>query len=229
VQKLAFFAKKLREAFGVKIEYLDIGGGFPSTNTLHTQYLPGSQTNPPIGRYAEAICDELMARADCFSRPPTLFLETGRAMIDEAGSLIATVVGAKRLTDGTPSLILDAGVNLLFTSTWYKYNIMPAQPHSEFMENMIIYGPLCMNIDVVRPMLLFPALSPGDQVVINPVGAYNVTQWMQFIQYRPAVVMIDEHGKVHQIRAKEDLKYMTMLESVPSHLRERQSKTKSRK
>lgn len=229
VQKLALFAKKLKDEFAIKIEYVDIGGGFPSTNTLHTQYLPGSQINPTIDEFAKVICEELLTRRDCFPTPPLLILETGRALIDEAGSLIASVVGAKRLSDGTPSLILDAGVNLLFTSTWYKHTVTPAQPHSEFLENMVLFGPLCMNIDIVRPTIQFPALSAGEQVIIHPVGAYNVTQWMQFIQYRPAVVLIDEDGKPHQIRAKEDLEYLTMLESVPAHLKEKKSRTKTRK
>ncbi|MBF0500032.1 MAG: alanine racemase [Candidatus Riflebacteria bacterium] len=229
VQKLALFAKKLKDELAIKIEYIDIGGGFPSSNTLHTQYLPGSQTNPTIDEFAKVICDELMARTDCFSSPPLLILETGRALIDDAGYLISSVVGAKRLTDGTPSLILDAGVNLLFTSTWYKHNIIPAQPHSEFLENMVLFGPLCMNIDIVRPHIQFPSLSAGEQVLIHPVGAYNVTQWMQFIQYRPAIVLIDENGKHHQVRAKEDLEYMTMLESIPAHLKEKKHKAKPRK
>lgn len=229
VQKLALFAKKLKDEFAIKIEYIDIGGGFPSTNTLHTQYLPGSQINPTIDEFAKVICEELLARRDCFSSPPQLILETGRALIDEAGYLISSVVGAKRLSDGTPSLILDAGVNLLFTSAWYKHNVIPAQPHSEFLENMVLFGPLCMNIDIVRPCIQFPALSPGEQVIIHPVGAYNVTQWMQFIQYRPAIVLIDENGQTHQIRAKEDLAYMTMLESIPSHLQEKKHKPKAKR
>ncbi|MBF0408660.1 MAG: diaminopimelate decarboxylase [Candidatus Riflebacteria bacterium] len=225
VQKLALFSKKLKDELGIKIEYIDIGGGFPSSNTLHTQYLPGSQVNPPIEKFAEVICEELLARTDCFASPPQLILETGRALIDEAGYLVSTVVGSKRLTDGSPSLILDAGINLLFTSTWYKHNIIPTQPHSEFLENITLFGPLCMNIDIVRPSIQFPALSPGQQVLIHPVGAYNVTQWMQFIQYRPAVVLIDENEKVHQIRAKEDLEYITMLESVPGHLQNKGKKS----
>ena len=229
VQKLALFAKKLKDDFAIKIEYLDIGGGFPSSNTLHTQYLPGSQTNPGIDKFAEAICEELLVRTECFSSPPLLILETGRALIDEAGYLISSVVGAKRLTDGTQSLTLDAGVNLLFTSTWYKYNVTPAQPHSDFLENTVLFGPLCMNIDIVRPLIQFPALSPGEQVIIHPVGAYNVTQWMQFIQYRPAIVLIDETGNPHQIRAKENLEYMTMLESIPDHLQEKKASLKARK
>jgi diaminopimelate decarboxylase len=54
---------------------------------------------------------------------------------------------------------------------------------------------------------------------MHPVGAYNITQSMQFIAYRPAVVMIDEAGQPQIIRRKEDLRYVQELEEVPIHLR----------
>jgi diaminopimelate decarboxylase len=54
-------------------------------------------------------------------------------------------------------------------------------------------------------------------VILN-VGAYNMTQWMQFITLRPAVVMIMENGKVELIRKPEDLAYVMSPESVPSSL-----------
>ena len=63
------------------------------------------------------------------------------------------------------------------------------------LEETTIYGPLCMNIDVVRDAIAFPLLKKGDNFVIKRVGAYNMTQWMQFITYRPKIVLIDTKGK----------------------------------
>jgi hypothetical protein len=75
-----------------------------------------------------------------------------------------------------------------------------------------------MNIDVIREEAPLPGLTTGDQVVLHPVGAYNITQSMQFITYRPAVVMIGLDGKVHVIRRRENLDYVQKLEIVPKHL-----------
>ena len=44
----------------------------------------------------------------------------------------------------------------------------------------------------------------GDLLTFWPVGAYNNTQWMQFIHCRPAVVLVREDGRVDLIRAAED-------------------------
>ncbi|MFX7212904.1 hypothetical protein ABTI51_18220, partial [Acinetobacter baumannii] len=59
----------------------------------------------------------------------------------------------------------------------------------------------------------------GDHVVVHKVGAYNMTQWMQFIQMRPNVVLIDEQGNTHLIREAETLEYIEQMEKMPAHLK----------
>ena len=81
-----------------------------------------------------------------------------------------------------------------------------------------MYGPLCMNIDVVRDTIQFPPMRTGEQVVFRNVGAYNVTQWMQFITYRPAVVIIGADGCHGIIRKREQLETLLASEEVPSWL-----------
>jgi diaminopimelate decarboxylase len=73
------------------------------------------------------------------------------------------------------------------------------------MEETTIYGPLCMNIDVIRDVVNFPHVKSGDQLVIERIGAYNVTQWMQFITYRPNVILTDTEGNIKIIRKKESM------------------------
>jgi len=45
-----------------------------------------------------------------------------------------------------------------------------------------------------------------------------MTQWLQFITYRPKVVMIDLQGKSHIIRQNENHETMNALDRVPDHL-----------
>src|SRR5262249_5584377 len=98
-QKMAGFANLLASEVGIFVEYLDLGGGFASRNTLHAQYLPGDQLTPSFSQYAEAIADGLAQLQSPQGRQPTLFLETGRALIDDAGYLVSTVHANKRLPD----------------------------------------------------------------------------------------------------------------------------------
>ncbi|MGM0558021.1 MAG: diaminopimelate decarboxylase, partial [Myxococcota bacterium] len=113
---------------------------------------------------------------------------------------------------------LDAGVNTLFTSFWYDHDIVPGQSIDGMPEPTIFYGPLCMNIDVVRDTMLYPPMEVGDRVILRNVGAYNVTQWMQFITYRPNVVLVGRDGKHGLIRAAEDLETIVERERMPAWL-----------
>ena len=54
---------------------------------------------------------------------------------------------------------------------------------------------IALNIDVLDEGTLLPPLRRGTRLIFSPVGAYNVTQWMHFIEYRPAVVLVGEDGR----------------------------------
>jgi diaminopimelate decarboxylase len=72
---------------------------------------------------------------------PTLVLETGRALVDEAGYLLTTVDRQQAPPRRQRGLVLDAGVNLLFTSFWYKHDVVPAQEFGGMLEPTVMYGP----------------------------------------------------------------------------------------
>lgn len=231
--KLMDFARRLRRELGFEITALNLGGGFASPNILHGQYLSEAVV-PTFDDYARAISSGILDALQPGERPPTLFLETGRALVDEAGFLLTTVVankrtkhfphtpmstGAKAVTRpgpvadaGSPALLVDAGVHLLYTANWYRQSIRPARPCLGRPTPTTLYGCLCMNIDVLQDACALPPLSPGDALVIHPVGAYNLSQSMQFIGYRPRVIMLREDGEVEVIREREDLAYIEALE-----------------
>jgi diaminopimelate decarboxylase len=66
--------------------------------------------------------------------------------------------------------------------------------------------------------MLFPTLKQGDRFVITRTGAYNNTQWMQFITTRPNVVLIDMNREVHVIRNAETMEDVAANEVIPKHL-----------
>jgi len=201
--KMAELAMRCKTVLRQNIEYLDMGGGFPSTNTLKGSYLPGTDTLPSLDDFAEEITTTLINSGFAYDELPLLILESGRVLIDDAGYLLGTVIANKRLSEGKWATIVDFGVNILFTSFWYEHQISPAQDFQGHTENVTVYGPLCMNIDVIRDSINLPVLDPGDNLVVHKVGAYNMTQWMQFITLRPAVVLIDEQQQAHLIKAAE--------------------------
>lgn len=216
-KKLIQLKNRVEKDFGYEIEYIDIGGGFASKNRLKGVYQPPEVVVPSAEEYAEAITSAIYEYNE--GKLPKLYLETGRALIDEAGYLLTTVFASKRLPDGKKSYIVDAGVNLLYTAFWYNFNIFLDKRYEGLNEPSQINGPLCMNIDVIAENITLPPLDRGSVLTIWPVGAYNITQSMQFIRYRPRAVLIDTNGTPHLIREADDLDYVVEKEIIPEYLK----------
>ena len=218
-EKMAALSLSIERELKHQIRYIDMGGGFASLNTLKGAYHSAADTTPTFDQYAEAITGALARAGFDPSAMPMLILETGRALIDDAGYLAGTVLAVKRLSDGRKNLVFDFGVNLLFTSFWYDHEIHPVEEQNGFTEDATLFGPLCMNIDQLRDQTRMPLLKQGDQVVVKRVGAYNMTQWMQFITYRPNIILISPEGSAHLIRKAENLESIRSSEETPSHLK----------
>jgi diaminopimelate decarboxylase len=220
---MAEFMEKVEHDTACQIEYLDMGGGFASCNALLGALQPQDLCVPSFDEYAEAITGSLLQATRLRSatgKPlPTLILETGRALVDDAEILVTRIVGGKSLPDGRRVAILDAGVNLLFTAFGFKHEVKPLRPHYGTPEETVLVGPLCMNTDVLRHSVMLPPLNVGDALTVSPAGAYNNTLWMQFIQYRPAVVMVTQEGKVEVVRVAEQLAAINQSERLPKALR----------
>jgi diaminopimelate decarboxylase len=205
-KKLITLKNKIEEDFGYEIEYIDIGGGFASKNRLKGVYQAPEIIVPTPDEYAEAITSAIYENNK--GKLPKLYLETGRALIDEAGYLLTSVWADKLLPDGKKSYILDAGVNLLYTSFWYNFEISLDKRYEGLNEPSVLNGPLCMNIDIISENIQLPPLKRGSVLTIWPVGAYNITQSMQFIRYRPNVVLIDKDNNPKLIKKADDLDYV---------------------
>ena len=218
ITKVINFALRLERELGVQIEYLDMGGGYASANTLHSQFLSGAAIIPTLEQYANALCQPLRAKAVEFKSKPRLIIEPGRSIVDEATSLITTVVATKRFSDGTKAIIIDAGVNLLYTAYWFKHEIASVEDVGVNLETVNIYGPLCMQIDVIRTGVRLPPLQKGNILVVKNVGAYNMSQAMQFIYARPAVVII-YNGDSEYLRMPESMKDFRKQDVIPDRLK----------
>lgn len=217
VMKLVEFAYVVEDQLNWRLDYLDLGGGFPSRSRLKAAYHAPELLAPSLDEYADKISTALFKHL----RPghfPRLVMESGRALVDETGYLITSIVASKRLPDGRKAYVADAGINLLYTSFWHKFTLELDRLVPGINEPSVIYGPLCMNIDVIDEIALLPPLERGTRLILSPVGAYNVSQWLQFIEYRPAVVLIGDEGRVDVIREAEDLSDILGRERLPERL-----------
>ena len=232
---------ELDAEYGHLVDCLNLGGGFPSCSLLHGMTGPVEKAVPPIDDYAEAITGVLRRLPP--DRRPLLRLETGRYLVDDSGYLVTRVVAVRggghaaadhadpsalmlkeqmaNADSARLSYVLDAGVNLLYTSAWFQIDALPAEAANAQPAPSRLLGPLCMAIDIVRERIELPPLKGGDLMSLWPVGAYNQAQSMQFICYRPAAVLVGPDGKAEVIHEREELADIERAERVPAHLRER--------
>jgi len=204
--------------------YQHLGGGYPSSNRLKPAWdAPGRRAEASnLGSFAEAILGPLGRAKEAFGGRPTLILEPGRAVVDAAVFLASRVVAVKEVPEQGPAVVIDAGVNVLPTAYWYDHPIEALDDESGGGAGKVrptrVYGPLCMQIDVVRDRAPLPPLKVGAPLVIANVGAYCVSQSMQFIQPRPAVVLLGP-GEPEVVRRRETWRDIFALDHVPERLR----------
>ncbi len=230
--ELAEYAKKL----GLNTKIIDVGGGFPSSNKLKPQYdIPGGSkyNETTLQQFSSAIMRHLKKAKHLFNNgKPILILEPGRAIVDEAMQLISKVVSKKKDANGNQSVVMDAGVNILPTAYWYDFepklasklnglngnlNRKNKKNGNDHNRSVKMYGPLCMQIDSISESVNLPSVELGDVIVFSNVGAYNLTQSMQFIQTRPAVILLGPTG-VELIKRKETWRDIFNLDTLPKRL-----------
>ena len=195
-KKISRLAKRIEKELGVKIKYIDLGGGFPSIKDLNVYV--NKVTEPLIREFGED--------------GPVLLLEPGRAIVKDAVSLITTVLASRKLQNGQRAVTTDAGINSLPTSYWSSQEVRSLRPSGKEIRNTIIHGPLCLQTDIVAKTLI-NELERGDKIVVENVGAYNIPQGSPFIYPRPCVVMLQD-ATARVIRRAETINDVLELEEV---------------
>lgn len=180
-EKIVRFTNKISVEYGIGIKYLDFGGGFPSAGSLY----------PYVSGLVVPIIEGLEGNL------PLLILEPGRAIVKDAVDLIATVVGVRDFPEGR-RIVIDAGINILPTSFWRYQDIMPLDNTKTGIKDTVVYGPLCLQTDIVGEANL-PILKAGDKLLISGVGAYNIPQSSAFIFPRPYILLLED-GEVVVIK-----------------------------
>jgi ornithine decarboxylase len=152
---------------GIELKLLNIGGGFP------IKYL---KPVPSIAEIARVIKDTL---AKAFPDGVELILAPGRALVGEAGTLIATVM-AKAVRASEKWLYLDVGVfnGLMETVGGIKYPMMTKKGSKT--SQWVLAGPSCDSFDVISTDAELPELDIGDRVYIMSAGAYTTAYASQF-------------------------------------------------
>jgi diaminopimelate decarboxylase len=209
---------RLERRHGVCWEVLDLGGGLPNRHR-HACARAGTAPEQVFPAFAGPIGKALAGAARRLQSRPRLVLEPGRALVEHAVFLVTSVGSVKRLPGGPKAAILDAGVHLLPTAYYTALEVAPSRPAALSVEEVTLYGPLCMQVDRLATGLRLPPLRRGDHLVVKDCGAYADSQSMQFIQPRPAVVLVSA-GRATLLREAERAEHFLERDRLPERLRQ---------
>jgi diaminopimelate decarboxylase len=203
--------------YGVSWKVLDLGGGLPNRHR-YARSRPGITADDVFPAFAGAIVGPLTAGFRRIRSRPRLVLEPGRALVEHAVFLLTTVVATKRLPSGVKAAVLDAGVNVLPTAYYTALDITATEARPLSVEEVTLFGPLCMQVDCLAVGLRLPPLQRGSHLAVRNCGAYTESQSMPFIQPRPPVVMV-ANGHPELIRGGESVEDFIGRDRVPDRLR----------
>jgi ornithine decarboxylase len=151
-------------ADGVLLELVNVGGGFPARYDVPP---------PPLAEYGAVITEGLAA----LPYEVRVVAEPGRALVAEAGTLVATVIGTARRS-GQRWIHLDVGafnglMESLETGNRLRFPVHDSR-RSPVRELCHLTGPTCDSQDTILfDVPLSVGLTTGDQVYLGCAGAYT--------------------------------------------------------
>lgn len=197
--KILDTAGRIKSELGIRMEFVDIGGGFG------VPYRPGERSLD-IEKTAEIVAAEFKLKlAEHGLGEPQLMMEPGRYLIADTTVLLGTVNHVKRYEKtfvGT-----DVGMNLLLRPALYgAYHelYVVTRPEASPAITADVVGEVCENTDAIARDRRLPEVSAGDIIAVMNAGAYVYGMSSQYNgRPRPAEVLITAAGKQLVIRRRE--------------------------
>lgn len=177
-ESIAQNAVKLSREFALKLEYVDMGGG----------YCGGMKGRPTYDDYIPAIAKVLSKQ---FKPEETkLIVEPGISLISAASTFVTSVLDVRDIK-GNRYLITDGSrfnIDTTMIKISYFYHVdLQGEQERAIHPLQKITGFTCMEADRLFEMEGQKELKEGDHIVYENVGGYTMSLNPLFIQYFPDV------------------------------------------
>ncbi|MEX2236191.1 MAG: hypothetical protein WEB00_01455 [Dehalococcoidia bacterium] len=155
---------------------ISLGGGLPAPDHC--------------GPHFDAVLEELQSSPDL-----AVVFEPGRAIVMGAGAMVTRVVSIRKSAAAKQEVVVDAGTHLLPSAQWKDLRLSSLGDVDGELIPTTVFGPLCLQSDVLAWESPLPACREGDLLVVEDVGAYNLIRSSPFI-FSLAPVAFLEDGKL---------------------------------
>ena len=192
------------------LQFVNLGGGLPVVYRPDDKPMPLREWGAALSHSMEEFSRELR-------RDIALYIEPGRYVVAESGTLIAEVQAVK----STPEynfVIVNTGLNHNIRPSFYgSYHPIRFVPHDgrspEEEKEYVVAGYLCesgdvftVNSDHTLAPRKFPTIRVGDLMVMTHVGAYSHSMKSEYNSMNlPASLLIGNRGSISVIERRGTL------------------------
>ncbi len=191
---------------GIRIQYLDIGGGLG---------IPYRDEDPPVPKdLAKSLIPLLKGRG------LTLIMEPGRSIVGNAGILVTKVLYLKT-GEKKEFVIVDAGMNDLIRPSFYDayHHILPVAKKRRKPVLCDVVGPICETGDFLARERELQKVEQGEYLAVMSAGAYGFSMSSNY-NSRPKAAEVMVNGREHAlIRVRETYDDLTSGNRVPVFLK----------
>ncbi len=193
-------------AQGVKIEYLDVGGG------LGISY---RNEEPPVPKDLAKNLIPLLKE-----RRVTLIIEPGRSIVGNAGMLVTKTLFLKEGED-REFIIVDAGMNDLIRPSLYDayHHILPVARKKRKTIFADVVGPICESSDFLAKDRELKSVKQGEYLAVMSAGAYGFSMSSNY-NSRPRAAEVMVKGREYfLIRERETYSDLMRNDRIPPFLK----------
>lgn len=203
--RLLTFMARYRDAYGIELPELDLGGGYGIAYLPHEKTVEPSDVLPAIGSAVRNVCTRLSLEI------PSISIEPGRNIV---GPTMFTLyeVGTEKdvvLEDGSlrKYISVDGGMSENARTALYDaeyFATLATRSSSASLTSSRIVGKHCETGDIIINEIEFPSdVRPGDFIATPATGAYGRSMASNYNHVpRPPVVAVS-NGRARVIVRRE--------------------------
>jgi len=172
------FACETIKKYALKLDYLDVGGG----------YFGIFPNKPTYQEYSDAFYEVLIAHG---LNNVCVIVEPGNALVASCFAFLSEVIDVKQVEENLWFATTDGSRNDLdpfFKKNSYLSEILYMQ-EKPVVQQQIVSGCTCLEYDRMFTLEQKPLLSVGDRIYYRNVGAYTMCLSPMFIRYIPNIYL----------------------------------------
>ncbi len=200
LERLGDLIRRIRSR-GIRLKYLDIGGGF------------GVAHDGATGLDLRSVASAAAKLTEEFEL--TCLVEPGRWLVAPAGVLITRVLYRKRLGEQL-YYVVDAGSNDFLRPSYYgaEHPIEPVRQRAPTSTADVV-GPVCETGDFLGRGCRLPELAEGELLTVLYAGAYGSVMSSNYNSRPRAAEVLVSGSEYRVVRRRESLEDLIAAELEP--------------